>query len=58
MAAEMTAIDLQLQFFTHYHAATHTAQQLNHGGDIMQMRDVANGDRVVCQQCGCQYGQG
>src|SRR6056297_3280578 len=36
----------------HFHA--HAAEKLNHGGYVMQVRQVAHGHRLVCQQSGCQ----
>ena len=37
-----------------HHVDAHATQQLDQGGDILQMRQVAHGDRLVGQQGGGQ----
>ena len=43
-------IDFHTQFFTHDGLHTHAAEQLQHGGDVVQVRQVAYFHRVGGQQ--------
>ena len=41
-----------------HHVDAHAAQQLDQGGDILQVRQITHGDRLVGQQGGGQDRQG
>jgi len=41
----------------HHQLHTHLAEQLHGGGDVIQMRHIANDDRAVGQQSGRQNRQ-
>lgn len=53
-----TWVDLHRQFFVDHRLDAHAAEQLDHGGDVVQVRQVAHGDRAVSQQGSRQNWQG
>ena len=51
-------VDLDRQLFVDHRLDAHAAEQLDHGGDVVQVRQVAHGDRAVGQQGRRQNRQG
>ena len=51
-------IDLDAHFLVDGHRDAHAPEQLDHGGDVLQMRHVRYGHRPVRQQATRQNGQG
>lgn len=50
-------VDFHAHFFINHQLHAHTAEQLNHGGYVVEMGQVANGYRFIGKQCGCQNRQ-
>jgi hypothetical protein len=50
--ADRARVDLDAHLFADREVDAHAAQQLDHRGDVVQVRQVADGDRLVRQQRG------
>ena len=45
-------VDFDAEFFIDHRLDAHATEQLDHGGDVVQVRQVGNGNRAIAQQ-GC-----
>ncbi len=50
-------IDVHFHAIVEDHAHAHAAEQFNEGGDVVQVRYVADADRLVGKQAGSEDGQ-
>ena len=51
-------VDFDTELFIDHRLNAHATEQLDHGGDVMQMRQVGYSDRAIAQQGRCQDRQG
>ncbi|MNF83690.1 hypothetical protein D3C84_660170 [compost metagenome] len=51
-------VDFDGEFLVDHRLDAHATEQLDHGGDVVQVRQVANGHRAIAQQGGGQDRQG
>ncbi|MCY1442021.1 hypothetical protein D9M71_583630 [compost metagenome] len=55
---DSTGVDFHRQLFVDHRLDAHAPEQLDHGGDVMQVRQVADRDRAIGQQGRCKNRQG
>ena len=51
-------VDFDAELLVDYRLNAHATEQLDHGGDVVQVRQVAHGHRAIGQQGGSQNRQG
>ncbi len=51
-------VDFNRQLFVDHRLDAHATEQLDHGGDVVQVRQVGHGHRAITQQGRCQDRQG